>query len=349
MSRARSRVIAPGMPRQARSPLFGGRTVLLIDEAWHLIGRAETGSYANDLARRARHLGLFFIVMSQHLSDFETDHGLALLRNSTMQLLFAQHPDEISFVQDALRLSDQEAAVIAQLKTVKGSYSQALWVNGTRGRGRVALRLGPTEYWAYTSDPADVPLRNAAIAAHGDEAWAASSRSPGAEPGRIATGKGATNRWKTAAESGPTTSAARWPASFRRSESGRGEQRRAGGRTTRLRTLLAVCGLVGGAGTTTLAYLIAAAAAWQWDHSVLVAGCWRLERRAGRTLPESSPLARCPSWRRRFALGVPLDGLLYATTRDGLRVLARGPDFGTSAPLSPPEDAPWRRAGGATR
>ena len=111
--------------------------------------------------------------MSQHLSDFETEHGLALLRNSTMQLLFAQHPDEISFVQDALRLSDQEAALIAQLKTVKGSYSQALWVNGTRGRGRVALRLGPTEYWAYTSDPLrDVPLRNAAIAAHGDEAWA---------------------------------------------------------------------------------------------------------------------------------------------------------------------------------
>ncbi len=169
IARHRARYAASG----SEASMFGGRTVLLIDEAWHLVGRAETGSYANDLARRARHLGLFFIVMSQHLSDFETEHGLALLRNSTMQLLFTQHPDEISFVQDALRLSDQEADLIAQLKTVKGSYSQALWVNGTRGRGRVALRLGPTEYWAYTSDPLrDVPLRNAAIAAHGDDAWA---------------------------------------------------------------------------------------------------------------------------------------------------------------------------------
>lgn len=161
---------------QARKPepsMFGGRTVLLIDEAWHLVGRAETGAYANDLARRARHLGLFFIVMSQHLSDFETEQGLALLRNSTMQLLFSQHPDEVPFVQEALRLSDQEAKLIARLKTVKGSYSQALWINGSRGRGRVALRVGPTEYWAYTSDPLrDVPRRDAAIAAQDGDAWA---------------------------------------------------------------------------------------------------------------------------------------------------------------------------------
>ena len=59
------------------APMFAGTTVLLIDEAWHLVGRKETGEFANDLARRARHLGLFLIVMSQHLSDFATEHGLA--------------------------------------------------------------------------------------------------------------------------------------------------------------------------------------------------------------------------------------------------------------------------------
>jgi type IV secretory pathway VirB4 component len=169
IARHRNRHESTGQERS----MFGGRTVLLIDEAWHLVGRAETGTYANDLARRARHLGLFFIVMSQHLSDFETEHGLALLRNSTMQLLFAQHPDEIPFVREALRLSEQEGEVIARLKTVKGSFSQALWVNGSRGRGRIALRIGPTEYWAYTSDPLrDVPVRDAAIAEHEDNAWA---------------------------------------------------------------------------------------------------------------------------------------------------------------------------------
>jgi type IV secretory pathway VirB4 component len=154
------------------APMFTGKTVLLIDEAWHLVGRAETGEYANDIARRARHLGLFLVVMSQHLSDFATEHGLALIRNSTMQLFLNQHPDEIPFVEDALGLSAEEATLISRLRTVKGSHAQAFWVNGTRGRGQVAIRIGPTEYWCFTSDPLrDVPLRNSAIAARGGDVW----------------------------------------------------------------------------------------------------------------------------------------------------------------------------------
>ena len=158
---------------QEGAPLFTGKSILLIDEGWALVGNPETGAYANDLARRARHLGLFLIVMSQHLSDFDTEHGIALLRNSTMQMFLAQHPEEIPFVKEALRLSDEEASLLGRLKTVKGSHSQMFWVNGTRGRGRVALRIGPTEYWCYTSDPIrDAPVRDRAIAENGGDVWA---------------------------------------------------------------------------------------------------------------------------------------------------------------------------------
>jgi hypothetical protein len=173
------------------SPAFAGKTVLLIDEAWHLVGRRETGEYANELARRARHLGLFFIVISQQLSDFSSDHGLALIRNSTMQLLLNQHPDELAFVQEALGLSDDEIGLVGRLKTVKGSHAQIFWVNGTRGKGRVALRIGPTEYWCFTSDPLrDVPLRATTIEDHGGNVWgaiselAANGYGNDAQPGR---------------------------------------------------------------------------------------------------------------------------------------------------------------------
>lgn len=159
---------------RADAPMFAGKSVLLIDEGWHLVGNASTGEYANDLARRARHLGLFLIVMSQHLSDFASEHGLALIRNSTMQLFLSQHPDEIPYVQEALGLSDEEAALIGRLKTVKGSHSQLFWVNGTRGKGQVALRVGPTEYWCYTSDPLrDAPVRDATVARHDGNVWTA--------------------------------------------------------------------------------------------------------------------------------------------------------------------------------
>jgi hypothetical protein len=129
------------------APLFLGRSLMLIDEAWHLIRRDETGEYANDLARRARHLGLALIVMSQQLSDFDTDYGKALVRNSAQQLLLAQNP--------------------------KGRHAQMLWMNGTRGHGKVALRVGPTEYWAFTSDPTEVAMRDQQIAEHDGNVWAA--------------------------------------------------------------------------------------------------------------------------------------------------------------------------------
>ena len=154
------------------APLFAGRSIMLIDEAWHLISRPETGEYANNLARRARHLGLVLIVMSQQLSDFDTEYGVALLGNCSQQLLLAQNPREVPFIAETLQLSEREAAELARLKTVKGRHAQMLWLNGTRGRGKVALRVGPTEYWAFTSDPTEVAMREAEIAAHGN-VWAA--------------------------------------------------------------------------------------------------------------------------------------------------------------------------------
>jgi ABC-type oligopeptide transport system ATPase subunit len=155
------------------APMFAGRSALVIDEGWKVFEDEELGGYANDLARRARHLGLFLIVMSQLLSDFATQQGRALLRNSRMHLLMAMHPDEVSFVQEVLRLSAEQARTLRGLKTVKGSHAQALWINGTRGSARGTLRLGPIEQWAYTSDEHDAPIREAKIAELDGDVWAA--------------------------------------------------------------------------------------------------------------------------------------------------------------------------------
>ena len=94
----------------------------------------------------------------------------------------------------------------------------------------------------------------------------------------------------------------------------------------RLGPLLAVCGLAGGVGATTLSYLIALAAVRQWNDPVLVAD----------TGGPSGGLAECAGVEverslselaQQLAAGVPLDGGIFATGRDGLRVLATGPEF----------------------
>jgi MinD-like ATPase involved in chromosome partitioning or flagellar assembly len=98
----------------------------------------------------------------------------------------------------------------------------------------------------------------------------------------------------------------------------------------RLGPLLAVCGLAGGAGATTLSYLVALAAARDWREPVLVADTGGpsggLAACAGVEVPRSlGELAA------QLATGVPLDGGIYAAGHDGVRVLANGPEFSSSA------------------
>ena len=158
--------------RETEAGVFAGRSMLVIDEAWKLVERRATGEWVNEIARRSRHLGLFLIAISQQLSDFAGPYGRALLRNSTQQLFLRQSPDELAYIKEAVRLSDAEVSAIARLKTVKRSYSQAYWINGTRGRGTIALRVGPTEYGLATSDPVnDLPRRTQILDAEAGDAW----------------------------------------------------------------------------------------------------------------------------------------------------------------------------------
>jgi len=154
-------------------PLFPG-DALMSDETWKLVQRRATGEFFNDLARRSRHLGLFMLAITQHLADFDNEYGRPLLRSANMKLFFQQSIEELRYLQDTLGLSDNEVRLISRLKTAKGRYSRAYWINGPRGRAEVSLRLGGLEYWLATSEPGrDVPRRAAALARHPGDIWAA--------------------------------------------------------------------------------------------------------------------------------------------------------------------------------
>jgi hypothetical protein len=156
-------------------PLLHMLTVLVIDEAWHKVATPETGIHVARLALQGRHIGLLLMVLTQQLSHLGTEHGMPLLKNCSMAILLQQADQgELEFSQQALGLTDEQAAIIRGLKTVKGRYSEFFWRNGTRGMGKLRLPVGPTEYWAFTSEPHnDVPTRQAAIEAHDDEFWPA--------------------------------------------------------------------------------------------------------------------------------------------------------------------------------
>lgn len=97
--------------------------------------------------------------------------------------------------------------------------------------------------------------------------------------------------------------------------------------------LLAVCGLGGGTGTTTLAYLVALAAARQRGEPVLVADTGGpsggLAALAGVQAPRSLPELAV-----HLAAGAPLTDGIYAVGLAGIRVLATGPEFSSKAAIA---------------
>ena len=74
---------------------WAGRSFLVVDEAWKLIERPATGRWFNEFVRRSRHYALWLVAISQQLSDFDTEHGRALLANATMRLFLRQEPAEL--------------------------------------------------------------------------------------------------------------------------------------------------------------------------------------------------------------------------------------------------------------
>jgi hypothetical protein len=156
---------------------WAGRSFLVIDEAWKLIERPATGRWFNEFVRRSRHYALWLVAISQQLSDFDNDHGRALLANAAMKVFLRQQAGELAHAKTAIRLSDEEIDTIAGLRTSKRDHALAYVINGTRGRGTVQIKPGPREYWIATSDPdRDEPLRQRALRESNGNAWHALDR-----------------------------------------------------------------------------------------------------------------------------------------------------------------------------
>ncbi|HLB21351.1 MAG TPA: hypothetical protein VK605_04540 [Solirubrobacteraceae bacterium] len=153
---------------------WAGRTFLVIDEAWKLIERPSTGRWFNDFVRRSRHYALWLLAISQQLSDFDCEYGKALLANAAMRLFLRQEARELTYAREALKLSQEAIDAISSLKTVRGVFSLAYLMNGTRGEGTVQIGVGSLERWIASSDPArDEPVRRLALRQSKSRSWRA--------------------------------------------------------------------------------------------------------------------------------------------------------------------------------
>ncbi len=149
-------------------------TLVILDEGWALLNHPASAPFVAEVTRTGRHHGLATLNLSQLLGDYTGPAGAAVLENAAVALLLTQHPTALHELRRVFDLTDDERAVVGQLRTVKGQGAGAyLHARAGADAGVVRLIVTPEEYWLCTSYKPERELREAAIAAHGGDAWAA--------------------------------------------------------------------------------------------------------------------------------------------------------------------------------
>jgi hypothetical protein len=123
--------------------------LLLVDEAWALLGLAATTSWLQALSKLARAYGIQLITVVHRASDLagQADAGTAthaqargLLADAETRVLYTQSPGERALLADLLDLTGPELELITQLPP-----HRALWRIGTAHAAVVDHLLSPLE------------------------------------------------------------------------------------------------------------------------------------------------------------------------------------------------------------
>ncbi len=153
----------------------GRRKVLLIEEAWQYLkdnrlqpGCATVvGEALNGLLRTARKHGVAIGLVTQNVTDLTaTAAGRDILRSIPIQILLRQSEAALDGAAAALKLTSEEAMMLAGVRSEPGRYSQALLRAPEHSPRLFEIAVfipHPVQYWLCTTRPEDITYREAVI------------------------------------------------------------------------------------------------------------------------------------------------------------------------------------------
>jgi len=127
------------------------KRMLLIDEAWWLMQSTDGASFLFGMAKRARKYWLGVTTITQDVGDFlQSDYGLAIVANSSLQLLLKQSPAVVNNVQKTFNLTEQEKGLLLESGIGEGVF--------IAGQKHVAIRIvaSYTEDQIITTSPEEI-------------------------------------------------------------------------------------------------------------------------------------------------------------------------------------------------
>jgi len=124
------------------------RRILVIDEAWWLMRHEDSAKFIYSLVKRCRKYYLGVTTITQDVNDFLTSpYGLAILTNSSIQLLLKQSPASIDIVQKTFLLTQGEKYLL-----LESGVGEGIFFAGNK-HAAIKIVASYTEDQLITSDP----------------------------------------------------------------------------------------------------------------------------------------------------------------------------------------------------
>jgi type IV secretory pathway VirB4 component len=124
------------------------RRILVIDEAWWLMRHEDSAKFIHALVKRCRKYYLGVTTITQDVNDFlASPYGMAILTNSSIQLLLQQSPAAIDLVQKTFNLTQGEKYLL-----LESGVGEGIFFAGSR-HAAIKIVASYTEDQLITSDP----------------------------------------------------------------------------------------------------------------------------------------------------------------------------------------------------
>jgi conjugal transfer ATP-binding protein TraC len=132
--------------------------LVIIDEAWDLMGEGHSGKFIETGYRRARKQNGAFFTATQSPADYwKTSTAKAALENSDCLFLLRQKPEVLEQLkrEGRMAINAQESAMLSSLTTVAGLYSEVFVRIGDAPASVNRLMLDPFSELLMSSHPLD--------------------------------------------------------------------------------------------------------------------------------------------------------------------------------------------------
>lgn len=133
--------------------------LLLVDEAWDLIGGIRTGRFIESAFRRARKYHGVVGVATQSYSDYQrSEAAQAVISNAAWQLVLAQKPESLQHAVDNKLLMGSENMIdlIGSVHTSKDKDYSEVFVRSETGMGLYKFVVDRWSYYTFTSNAKDI-------------------------------------------------------------------------------------------------------------------------------------------------------------------------------------------------